>query len=245
MRYIPICLSLTKVSVRSTRTIQGRSQLCPLFLIRADKVHRTLKLLPNILCTCKTIFEEASSVLIQRNRFVYHSMKNSLHLKMPRTRWDRSWEIMLNRYHCNPPHYFLSGLGGSSHRIRHLDIRLADFADLRTVYTTLPHFLYAQNTLKTLNLELWAPWKRHYLLAIFRAIRNALSCTKLTVTGFRDLTYDWFEEELFRGLEYIISRWNQGRDRKFVEVESKLSDEELDQIVMVEAVEKRVWMLMP
>ena len=119
---------------------------------------------PNILRTCKTIFEEASSILIQRNHFVYHSMKNSLHLKMLRTRWDRSWEIMLNRYHCNPPHSFPSGLGGSSHRIRHLDIRLADFADLRTVYATLPHFLYAQNTLKTLNLELWAPWKRHYLL---------------------------------------------------------------------------------
>lgn len=214
------------------------------FLFRADEDHRALRLHPEILRTCNSIFEEASSILIQKNHFVYHSVRNSPNLKMSRTRRDRSWDIMLGRYHCNPPH-FTSGLGSSSHRIRYLDIRLADFVDLRTVYSTLPHMLDAQNTLKTLNLELWAPWKRHYLLAFFRGISNALNCPKLTITGFRDLTYDWFEEELFRGLESIISGWNQGRDRKFVEVESELSDEELNNIIMVESVEKKVWILMP
>ena len=214
------------------------------FLFRTDEVRRALQLYPNILRTCRTIFEEGSSVLIQENHFIYHSSRNSLHLKMLRAKWDCSWEIMLNRYHCNPPHY-PSRLGGSSHRIRHLDIRLADSCDLKTVYATLPHMLHAQNALKTLNLELWAPWKRYYLLALFRGIKNALSCPKLTITGFRDASNNWFEEELFRGLENVISGWNQGRDRKFVEVDSKLSDEDSNSIIFVEAMEKRVWMLKP
>ena len=214
------------------------------FVFRADEDHRVLKLHPEILRTCKTIFEEASSILIQKNHFVYHSVRNSLYLKMSRTRRDRSWDIMLGRYHCNPPH-FPSGLGGSSHHIRHLDIRLGDSGDSTKGISTLPHMLYEQNALKTLNLELWASWKPHHLLAIFRGIRSALGCAKLTITGFRNPDFDWYEENLFRALESVISGWNPGRDRKFVEVESTLSDEDLSRIIMGDSVEKRVWMLKP
>ena len=244
MRYILISLSPNKVSVRSTGTIQGRNGLLPQVFVPADNGRRTLQLHPNILRTCKTIFEEASSVLIQRNHFVYHSARNSLHLQMRRARRDRSWDVMLNRYHCNPPHY-PSGLGGSSHRIRHLDIRLFDYVDLRTVNSTLPHLLYAQNTLKTLNLEVWALWDRHYLSAIFRAIDHALGCVRLTITAFQYQSYVWCEEETFKGLGEAIRAWCDIHDREFVVIESRLSDEDLLRIKVLEGLEKQLWLLLP
>lgn len=118
-------------------------------------IARSPHLHPAILRTCKRIFEEAASVLHQRNLFIYQSYNSAAHEGVLPLKSDRSWDIIKNQYHCTPTYARPGPITSCSHRIQHLELRLDGECDYRLAMAMLTDVLAPHNMLKTLNLDIW------------------------------------------------------------------------------------------
>ena len=116
---------------------------------------RLLHLHPAILRTCKAIYEEAASILTQRNVFIYQSYDSATYdIILPHTP-DRSWDSVKNQYDVAPTYAPAGPITSRSHPIRHLEIRLDGEIDYQVAMAMLNNVLALQNMLKTLELEMW------------------------------------------------------------------------------------------
>ena len=217
---------------------------------------------PAILRTCKTIFEEAASVLTQRNLFIYqsyHSLGSDRALpytsnrnwdiilnqyRCPPDRSERSWDIIKTQYRCPPTYGLPRHITSRSHPIWHLEIRLDGENDYDVVMGVLNYVLAPHNMLRTLELEMWDIWSRQRLHRVLTKLAASPNRVAVNVRIFeRSWTLD-----LQRGPDRLrkdIMEWNQTLERRYVETKPKLTTKQWGRLWKRGCYRARGWTLLP
>lgn len=185
------------------------------------QMSRVLGLHPKILRTCKTIFEEAAPILIQRNRYVFHSSHSVFGTDLPPvSNPDYSWQIMLHRYRSTILPLSLR-IVPPSHRIRMLGLCFGnELQNLRLFQTSLGDHLNENNMLKDLRISIRNPWSVRALqqgLGTLARLLGHFRVTLIAVHGNDALENDPF----FDNLEQVMLIWNQRQARKFLLTDSR------------------------
>lgn len=180
------------------------------------QMSRVLGLHPKILRTCRTIFEEASPILIQRNRYVFHSQHSVWGTDLPPTsNPDYSWQIMLHRYHSNilP---LSSRIVPPSHRIRMLGLCFGSELDNQRLFqNSLENHLNENHMLKDLRISIRNPWSVRALDQGLGTLARLLGRFRVTLTAVRGIVTS-VHDHFFDHVEVVMSMWNHRQERKFL-----------------------------
>ena len=188
---------------------------------------RTLHLHPAILRICKAIYEEAASILTQRNIFICQSYDSATYdLILPHSP-DRSWDSVKNQYHCAPTYAPTGPITSRSHGIQHLEVRLDGQDDYKIAMAMLTDVLAPHNMLKTFNLEIWDVWDPDRLHNVRTKLAGATNRIAINIQVVQRL-WRW---ESHRGpgpdrLEKSIMEWNQTSNRQYVKTNFELTTEQ-------------------
>lgn len=200
-------------------------------LIRCTKLliitARLLHLHPAILRTCKAIYEEAASILTQRNICIYQSYDSAIYdIIIPHSP-DRSWDSVKHQCHCAPTYTLAGPITSRSHGIQHLEVRLDGQDDYKIAMAMLADVLAPYNMLKTFNLEIWDIWDPEKLHNVLTKLAGAPSRTAINIQVVQHL-WMW-EPHRSPGpdrLERSIMEWNQTSERQWVKTNFELTAEQ-------------------
>ena len=189
---------------------------------------RILNLHPAILRTCKVIYEEAASILTQRNLIIYQSYPSATHEGALTLKLDRSWDMVKNQYHCTPTYAPARPITPRSHRVQHLEFRLDGEDDYELAMAMLTDVLAPHNMPKTLSLEIWDIWDRDKLYNVLTKLAGAPNRVAINIQVVQRL-WRW---EPHRGpgpdrLERSIMEWNQTSERQCVKTNFEITNEQL------------------
>ena len=180
------------------------------------RMSRVLGLHPKILQTCKTIFEEAAPILIQGNRYVFHSSHSVMGTDLPPvSNPDYSWQIMLHRYHSTILPLSLR-IVPPSQRIRMLGLCFGnEMQNQRLFHTSLGDHLNQNNMLKDLRISIRNPWSVRGLYQGLETLARLLGRFRVTLTAVRGID-TFVNDRFFVHVEVVMLTWNNHQERKFV-----------------------------